>query len=206
MKLELENKLQVSRPPAPDEEPSPTTSCSLAAAQGAETQDLQEFITENQTAVMHLQSAEELEQLKAEEDSSGSSTSLDSRIQSRDSGIESLEVCIPSDCIYADTHILHLHYLNTFSPRSGHTAHKSSQWPCVLEKKTLGIPAAIHPDPELECHVRSDTHTYPSVLAEMLTQITTGVHAAHFHRRVSSSPSKTTTIGKQSCLLLFCLN
>ncbi|KAM7247441.1 hypothetical protein CapIbe_001394 [Capra ibex] len=51
-----------------------------------------------------------------------------------------------------------------------------------------------------------DTHTYPSVLAEMLTQITTGVHAAHFHRRVSSSPSKTTTIGKQSCLLLFCLN
>ena len=51
-----------------------------------------------------------------------------------------------------------------------------------------------------------DTHTYPSVLAEMLTQITTGVRAAHFHRRVSSSPSKTTTIGKQSCLLLFCLN
>lgn len=51
-----------------------------------------------------------------------------------------------------------------------------------------------------------DTHTYPSVLAEMLTQITTGVHATHFHRRVSSSPSKTTTIGKQSCLLLFCLN
>ena len=107
MKLELENKRQVSRPPAPDEEPSPTTSCSLAAAQGAETQDFQEFIAENETAVMHLQSAEELERLKAEEDSSGSSTSLDSRI-------ESLEVCIPRVCIYADTHILHLHYLNTF--------------------------------------------------------------------------------------------
>ena len=56
------------------------------------------------------------------------------------------------------------------------------------------------------CVLAGDTHTYPSVLAEMLTQITTGVHAAHFHRRVSSSPSKTTTIGKQSCLLLFCLN
>ena len=65
MKLELENKRQVSCPPAPDEEPSPTTSCSLAAAQGAETQDYQELITENETAVMHLQSAEELEQLKA---------------------------------------------------------------------------------------------------------------------------------------------
>ena len=65
MKLELENKRQVSCPPAPDEKPSPTTSCSLAAAQGAETQDYQEFITENETAVMHLQSAEELEQLKA---------------------------------------------------------------------------------------------------------------------------------------------
>lgn len=51
-----------------------------------------------------------------------------------------------------------------------------------------------------------NTHTYPSVLAEMLTQITTGVHAAHFHLRVSSSPCKTTTIGKQSCLLLFYLN
>ena len=87
MKLELESKRQVNRPPAPDEEPSPTTSCSLAAAQGAETQDFQEFIAENETAVMHLQSAEELERLKAEEDSSGSSASLDS-------GIESLGVCI----------------------------------------------------------------------------------------------------------------
>lgn len=87
MKLELESKRQVSRPPALDEEPSPTTSCSLPGAQGSETQDFQEFIAENETAVMHLQSAEELERLKAEEDSSGSSASLDS-------SIESLGVCI----------------------------------------------------------------------------------------------------------------
>uniref|UniRef100_A0A8C6R5X5 Cysteine-serine-rich nuclear protein 2 n=1 Tax=Nannospalax galili TaxID=1026970 RepID=A0A8C6R5X5_NANGA len=81
MKLELESKRQVSRPAAPEEEPLPT------ATQGAETQDFQEFIAENETAVMHLQSAEELERLKAEEDSSGSSASLDS-------SIESLGVCI----------------------------------------------------------------------------------------------------------------
>lgn len=87
MKLELESKRQVSRPAAPDEEPSPTASCSLTGAQGSETQDFQEFIAENETAVMHLQSAEELERLKAEEDSSGSSASLDS-------SIESLGVCI----------------------------------------------------------------------------------------------------------------
>ncbi|KAM8912855.1 cysteine/serine-rich nuclear protein 2 isoform 1-T5 [Lycaon pictus] len=87
MKLELESKRQVSRPPAPDEEPSPAAGCSLTGAQGSETQDFQEFIAENETAVMHLQSAEELERLKAEEDSSGSSASLDS-------SIESLGVCI----------------------------------------------------------------------------------------------------------------
>lgn len=87
MKLELESKRQVSRPPAPDEEPSPAASCSLAAAQGSETQDFQEFIAENETAVLHLQSAEELERLQAEEDPSGSSASLDS-------SMESLGVCI----------------------------------------------------------------------------------------------------------------
>lgn len=83
MKLELESKRQVGRPPAPDEEPS----AAAPGAHGAETQDFQEFIAENETAVMHLQSAEELERLKAEEDSSGSSASLDS-------SIESLGVCI----------------------------------------------------------------------------------------------------------------
>lgn len=87
MKLELESKRQVSRAPAPDEEPSPAASCSLAGARGSETQDFQEFIAENETAVMHLQSAEELERLKAEEDSSGSSASVDS-------SVESLGVCI----------------------------------------------------------------------------------------------------------------
>ncbi|XP_075407785.1 cysteine/serine-rich nuclear protein 2 [Tenrec ecaudatus] len=87
MKLELESKRQVSRPPAPEEEPSPAASCSVAGPQGAETQDFQEFLAENETAVMHLQSAEELERLKAEEDCTGPSASLDS-------GLESLGVCI----------------------------------------------------------------------------------------------------------------
>lgn len=80
MKLELESKRQVSRPAATEGEPLP-------GAQSSETQDFQEFIAENETAVMHLQSAEELERLKAEEDSSGSSASLDS-------SMESLGVCI----------------------------------------------------------------------------------------------------------------
>ncbi|XP_002711228.2 cysteine/serine-rich nuclear protein 2 [Oryctolagus cuniculus] len=87
MKLELESKRQVSRPAAPDGEPSVAASCSPTGAQGSETQGFQDFIAENETAVMHLQSAEELERLKAEEDSSGSSASLDS-------SIESLGVCI----------------------------------------------------------------------------------------------------------------
>lgn len=33
--------------------------------------------------------------------------------------------------------------------------HKCTPWPCVLQKKNLGIPEAIHPDPELEGHVQS---------------------------------------------------
>ncbi|CAH6791485.1 cysteine/serine-rich nuclear protein 2 [Phodopus roborovskii] len=87
MKLELESKRQVSRPAVPEDEPLPTAGCSLPGAQSSETQDFQEFIAENETAVMHLQSAEELERLKAEEDSSGSSASLDS-------SMESLGMCI----------------------------------------------------------------------------------------------------------------
>lgn len=87
MKLELESKRQLSRAAAPEEESSPTAGCSLPGAQSSETQDFQEFIAENETAVMHLQSAEELERLKAEEDASGSSASLDS-------SMESLGVCI----------------------------------------------------------------------------------------------------------------
>uniref|UniRef100_A0A8C8VV78 Cysteine-serine-rich nuclear protein 2 n=1 Tax=Peromyscus maniculatus bairdii TaxID=230844 RepID=A0A8C8VV78_PERMB len=80
MKLELESKRQVSRPAASEDEPLP-------GAQSSETQDFQEFIAENETAVMHLQSAEELERLRAQEDPSGPSASLDS-------SMESLGVCI----------------------------------------------------------------------------------------------------------------
>ncbi|KAK1336569.1 hypothetical protein QTO34_002602 [Cnephaeus nilssonii] len=48
-----------------------------------------------------------------------------------------------------------------------------------------------------------DTHTYPSVLAEMLTQITIGVHAAHFHhqhkdafRKYVTNPAFTKLLAK----------
>ncbi|NXN91144.1 CSRN2 protein, partial [Rhinopomastus cyanomelas] len=88
MKLELENKRQGGRPPAPPQE-EPAASAAAPGSPGdwpgpqpAETQDFQEFMAENETAVMHLQTAEELERLKAEEDSSSGS------------GVESLGVCI----------------------------------------------------------------------------------------------------------------
>ncbi|XP_021564480.1 cysteine/serine-rich nuclear protein 2-like, partial [Carlito syrichta] len=55
-------------------------------APGSETQDFQEFLAENETAVRHLQSAE-LERLQAEEDAGGPGAGLDS-------GLESLGVCI----------------------------------------------------------------------------------------------------------------
>lgn len=82
MKLELENKRQVSRAPTLDEEAPPSSSSDWLGAQSPETQDFQEFMAENETAVMHLQTAEELERLKAEEDSSSGSS------------VESLGVCI----------------------------------------------------------------------------------------------------------------
>ncbi|NWR56394.1 CSRN2 protein, partial [Bucorvus abyssinicus] len=86
MKLELENKRQGGRPPVPEEESAAAAAHGPASdwlgPQPAETQDFQEFMAENETAVMHLQTAEELERLKAEEDSSSSS------------GVESLGVCI----------------------------------------------------------------------------------------------------------------
>nr|XP_048687906.1 cysteine/serine-rich nuclear protein 2 isoform X2 [Caretta caretta] len=81
MKLELENKRQVSRPQALEEESLHGSSNDWLGTQPSETQDFQEFMAENETAVMHLQTAEELERLKAEEDSSGAN-------------IESLGVCI----------------------------------------------------------------------------------------------------------------
>lgn len=82
MKLELENKRQVSRAPTLDEETPPSSSNDWLGTQSSETQDFQEFMAENETAVMHLQTAEELERLKAEEDSSSGSS------------VESLGVCI----------------------------------------------------------------------------------------------------------------
>ncbi|NXN74799.1 CSRN2 protein, partial [Himantopus himantopus] len=84
MKLELENKRQGGRPPAPEEEAAAAhgSAGDWLGPQPAETQDFQEFMAENETAVMHLQTAEELERLKAEEDSSNGS------------GVESLGVCI----------------------------------------------------------------------------------------------------------------
>ncbi|NWH67526.1 CSRN2 protein, partial [Geococcyx californianus] len=84
MKLELENKRQGGR--APEEEAVATAAAPGSAGDWlgppAETQDFQEFMAENETAVMHLQTAEELERLKAEEDSSNGSS------------VESLGVCI----------------------------------------------------------------------------------------------------------------
>ncbi|XP_075757807.1 cysteine/serine-rich nuclear protein 2 isoform X2 [Pelodiscus sinensis] len=81
MKLELENKRQVSRPQALEDESLHSSGSDWLGTPPSETQDFQEFMAENETAVMHLQTAEELERLKAEEDSSGSN-------------IESLGVCI----------------------------------------------------------------------------------------------------------------
>ncbi|XP_077185041.1 cysteine/serine-rich nuclear protein 2 [Paroedura picta] len=82
MKLELENKRQVSRAQTLEEEPPHGSSNDWLGTQSSETQDFQEFMAENETAVMHLQTAEELERLKAEEDSSSGSS------------VESLGVCI----------------------------------------------------------------------------------------------------------------
>ncbi|NXC46719.1 CSRN2 protein, partial [Penelope pileata] len=82
MKLELENKRQGARPGDEEAALAQGSGSAWPGTQPPETQDFQEFMAENETAVMHLQTAEELERLKAEEDSSGSS------------GVESLGVCI----------------------------------------------------------------------------------------------------------------
>lgn len=76
MKLELENKRQV------EEDPPHSATADWLGTQSSETQDFQEFMAENETAVLHLQTAEELERLKAEEDSS------------RGSSLDSLGVCL----------------------------------------------------------------------------------------------------------------
>ncbi|XP_060618793.2 cysteine/serine-rich nuclear protein 2 [Anolis sagrei] len=82
MKLELENKRQGSRAQTLEEESPHSSSSDWLGTQSPDTQDFQEFMAENETAVMHLQTAEELERLKAEEDSSSGSS------------MESLGVCI----------------------------------------------------------------------------------------------------------------
>ncbi|XP_041567486.2 cysteine/serine-rich nuclear protein 2 [Taeniopygia guttata] len=70
MKLELENRREEEE----EEEgaatlPAPT----WPPTQPPETQDFQEYLAENERAVLHLQTAEELERLKAEEDSGSGS-------------------------------------------------------------------------------------------------------------------------------------
>ncbi|NXR68301.1 CSRN2 protein, partial [Rhadina sibilatrix] len=71
MKLELESRRQEEEEeeegaPGP---PGPT----WPPPQPPETQDFQEYLAENERAVLHLQTAEELERLKAEEDSGSGS-------------------------------------------------------------------------------------------------------------------------------------
>lgn len=71
MKLELENRREEEEE---EEEgagtlPGPT----WPPPQPPETQDFQEYLAENERAVLHLQTAEELERLKAEEDSGSGS-------------------------------------------------------------------------------------------------------------------------------------
>ncbi|XP_078544973.1 cysteine/serine-rich nuclear protein 2 [Lissotriton helveticus] len=95
MKLELENKRPPARLASPEVEHSQVFTEGHSCSLSQETQDFQEFIAENchlenESAVRHLQSAEEMARLKEEEedeDSSGSSLSLDS-------SVESLSVCL----------------------------------------------------------------------------------------------------------------
>ncbi|NXC92335.1 CSRN2 protein, partial [Cercotrichas coryphoeus] len=74
MKLELESRRQEQQEeeegaPAPPAPPTP----SWPPPPPPETQDFQEYLAENERAVLHLQTAEELERLKAEEDSGSGS-------------------------------------------------------------------------------------------------------------------------------------
>ncbi|XP_060677157.1 cysteine/serine-rich nuclear protein 2-like isoform X1 [Hemiscyllium ocellatum] len=90
MKLELENKQQDHH-----QQPLPAIShCSND--RHTEVQDYQEFTAENydlenETAVMHLQSAEEMDRKKEEEDD------LTSSSVTMDTSVDSLEVCILGD-------------------------------------------------------------------------------------------------------------
>ncbi|XP_069761994.1 cysteine/serine-rich nuclear protein 2 isoform X2 [Narcine bancroftii] len=91
MKLELENKQQDLQ------QPSLAVSHSSSNSH-TETQDYQEFAAENydlenETAVMHLQSAEEMDRKKEEE------TDLTSSNVTMDTSVENLEVCILGDAV-----------------------------------------------------------------------------------------------------------
>ncbi|XP_069509479.1 cysteine/serine-rich nuclear protein 2 isoform X2 [Ambystoma mexicanum] len=94
MKLELENKRPPTRLPSQEEVSPQGFTCDSSCTLPPETQDFQEFIAENchlenETAVRHLQSAEEMARLKEEEDEDSSTSSL-----SLDSSVESLGVCL----------------------------------------------------------------------------------------------------------------
>lgn len=69
MKLELENRREEEKEEAAAAPPGP----SWPPPQPPETQDFQEYLAENERAVLHLQTAEELDRLKAEEDSGSAS-------------------------------------------------------------------------------------------------------------------------------------
>ncbi|TRZ11747.1 hypothetical protein HGM15179_015383 [Zosterops borbonicus] len=69
MKLELENRREEEEEEGAPALPGPT----WPSPQPPETQDFQEYLAENERAVLHLQTAEELERLKAEEDSGSGS-------------------------------------------------------------------------------------------------------------------------------------
>ncbi|XP_048379222.1 cysteine/serine-rich nuclear protein 2-like isoform X2 [Stegostoma tigrinum] len=89
MKLELENKQQDHQQPLPA-----ISHCSNDRY--TEVQDYQEFTAENydlenETAVMHLQSAEEMDRKKEEE------ADLTSSNVTMDTGVDNLEVCILGD-------------------------------------------------------------------------------------------------------------
>ncbi|NXH94296.1 CSRN2 protein, partial [Pachycephala philippinensis] len=71
MKLELENRREEEE--EEEEGAAAPPNPSWPPPQPPETQDFQEYLAENERAVLHLQTAEELERLKAEEDSGSGS-------------------------------------------------------------------------------------------------------------------------------------
>ncbi|NXO71348.1 CSRN2 protein, partial [Phainopepla nitens] len=73
MKLELESRRQEEEEEEEEEGAAALPGPSWPPPQPPETQDFQEYLAENERAVLHLQTAEELERLKAEEDSGSGS-------------------------------------------------------------------------------------------------------------------------------------